>query len=64
MVGRQVDGHERTEAGLNVGDEEDEPIETAPAAARARRGGGIGGARDRRLGFPEAAQRAGGVFER
>jgi hypothetical protein len=33
---RQIDGDERTEAGLNVGQEEGEPIKPAHAAARGR----------------------------
>jgi hypothetical protein len=37
--GRQVDGDERAEAGLQVGDEEDKPVERVTAATRADCGG-------------------------
>ena len=32
LLRREIDRHERTETGLHVGDEEDEPIEAAQAA--------------------------------
>jgi hypothetical protein len=33
FLGGQVDGHKRAKAGLDVGDEEDEPIEPAQATS-------------------------------
>jgi hypothetical protein len=37
-MGGQIDRHERTEAGLHIGDAEDEPVErTAARLRRARR---------------------------
>jgi len=36
LLRRQVDGDERTKAGLDVGDKENEPVQTAQAARRRR----------------------------
>jgi hypothetical protein len=62
-VGRQIDGDERTEPGLDVGDEEDEPVEAALAGARLRRRFSVAARRRLRLD-PDAAERTGYVFER
>jgi hypothetical protein len=64
-MGRQIDGDERTESGLHVGDEEDEPVESAAAAARTRCRGRIGMAGGHRFGVgSETVKRAASVFER
>src|SRR5262249_61764169 len=42
---REVDRHKRTETGLNVGEEEAEPVKAAVAAARYRVGGRVARAR-------------------
>jgi hypothetical protein len=62
-VGRQIDRDERTESGLDVGDEEDEPVEAALAGARARRRFSAAACRRLRLDA-DTRERTGCVFER
>ena len=75
---RQVDGDERTEAGLHVGDKEDEPVEPLQALPRGvRRGGGgsdtgvrycrgssLPDATRTRIGFPSLYSGAGFTWSR
>ena len=64
-MGRQIDGDERTKAGLHVGDEEDEPVEATAAAARTRGPIRFGMACGSGLGVSsDAAERTASVFQR